>query len=93
MDGADISDPEMGGATFTNFNVDAVEEIAVEFRLDAGGDRTRSGGIHEHRDPVRASGFHGSVFEFVRNSALDARNYFDYATACVARADSAVQRQ
>ena len=27
MDGADISDPEMGGATFTNFNVDAVEEI------------------------------------------------------------------
>ena len=32
--------------------------------------RTRSG----------ASGFHGSVFEFVRNSAFDARNYFDHAT-------------
>ncbi len=27
MDGADISDPEMGGATFSNFNVDAVESI------------------------------------------------------------------
>jgi len=27
MDGADISDPEMGGSTFSNFNVDAVEEI------------------------------------------------------------------
>ncbi len=27
MDGADISDPEMGGATFSNFNVDAVQEI------------------------------------------------------------------
>ncbi len=27
-----------------------------------------------------ASGFHGSVFEFVRNSAFDARNYFDHAT-------------
>ena len=27
MDGADISDPEMGGATFSNFNVDAVEGI------------------------------------------------------------------
>ena len=27
MDGADVSDPEMGGATFSNFNVDAVESI------------------------------------------------------------------
>jgi hypothetical protein len=27
MDGADISDPEMGGSTFSNFNVDAVQEI------------------------------------------------------------------
>ena len=27
MDGADISDPEMGGTTFSNFNVDAVEGI------------------------------------------------------------------
>jgi len=27
MDGADSSDPEMGGATFSNFNVDAVKEI------------------------------------------------------------------
>jgi hypothetical protein len=27
-----------------------------------------------------ASGFHGSFFEFVRNSAFDARNYFDHAT-------------
>ncbi len=27
MDGADISDPEMGGAAFSNFNVDAIENI------------------------------------------------------------------
>src|ERR1700722_20148437 len=25
MDGADVSDPEMGGSTFTNFNVDAIQ--------------------------------------------------------------------
>ena len=80
MDGADISDPEMGGSTFSNFNVDAVESIEsssgwmpAEIGRGAAGFTniiTRSG----------ASGFHGSVFEFVRNSAFDARNYFDYAT-------------
>ncbi len=80
MDGADISDPEMGGSTFSNFNVDAVEEIQsssgwmpAEIGRGAAGFTniiTRSG----------ASGFHGSIFEFVRNSAFDARNYFDHPT-------------
>jgi Carboxypeptidase regulatory-like domain/TonB-dependent Receptor Plug Domain/TonB dependent receptor len=80
MDGADISDPEMGGSTFSNFNVDAVEEIqsnsgwmAAEIGRGAAGFTnivTRSG----------SSGFHGSFFEFVRNSAFDARNYFDHPT-------------
>ena len=80
MDGADISDPEMGGATLSNFNVDAVEGIdsssgwmPAEIGRGAAGFtniRTRSG----------ASGFHGSFFEFVRNSAFDARNYFDHPT-------------
>src|SRR6202041_1281386 len=78
MDGADTSDPEMGGGTFTNFNVDAVEEIQsssgwmpAEIGRGAAGFTnivTRSG----------KSGFHGSFFEFLRNSALDARNYFDH---------------
>jgi TonB dependent receptor len=81
MDGADISDPEMGGSTFSNFNVDAVQEIRsssgwmpAEIGRGAAGFTniiTRSG----------SSGFHGSVFEFVRNSAFDARNYFDHASA------------
>jgi hypothetical protein len=80
MDGADISDPEMGGSTFSNFDVDAVESIQsssgwmpAEIGRGAAGFTniiTRSG----------ASGFHGSAFEFVRNSAFDARNYFDHAT-------------
>jgi hypothetical protein len=78
MDGADISDPEMGGSTFTNFNVDAIQELQsssgwmpAEIGRGASGFTniiTRSG----------KSGFHGSFFEFLRNSALDARNYFDY---------------
>ena len=78
MDGADSSDPEMGGSTFTNFNVDAIQELQsssgwmpAEIGRGAAGFTnivTRSG----------KEGFHGSAFEFLRNSALDARNYFDY---------------
>jgi len=78
MDGADSSDPEMGGTAFANFNVDAIEELQsssgwmpAEIGRGAAGFTnmvTRSG----------REGFHGSVFEFIRNSALDARNYFDY---------------
>jgi len=78
MDGADISDPEMGGTIFTNFNVDAIQELEsssgwmpAEIGRGAAGFTdivTRSG----------KSGFHGSFFEFVRNSNLDARNYFDH---------------
>lgn len=80
MDGADISDPEMGGSTMPNFNVDAIQELQsssgwmpAEIGRGASGFTniiTRSG----------ASGFHGSFFEFVRNSAFDARNYFDHPT-------------
>ena len=27
MDSTDTTDPEMGGATFSNFNVDAIQEV------------------------------------------------------------------
>jgi len=77
MDGADTSDPEIGGATFSNFNVDAVEQIEsssgwmpAEIGRGAAGFTniiTRAGSNSEH----------GSVFEFVRNAAFDARNFFD----------------
>jgi len=80
MDGADSSDPEMGGATISNFNVDGVEEIQsssgwmpAEIGRGAAGFTnivTRSG----------ANELHGSVFEFLRNSAFDARNFFDRQT-------------
>ncbi len=77
MDGADSSDPEMGGATFTNFNVDAVEEI----RSSSGWMPAEIGrGASGYTDIVTRSGanaIHGSAFEFLRNAALDARNFFD----------------
>ena len=78
LDGADTTDPEMGGATFSNFNVDAIQEVqsnagVLPAEIGHGGASytnvvTRSG----------TSNLHGSVFEFVRNAAFDARNYFDH---------------
>jgi len=77
MDGADSTDPEIGGATFTNFNVDAVQEI----RSSSGWMPAEVGrGAAGFTDIITRSGSndeHGSVFEFLRNSALDARNFFD----------------
>jgi Carboxypeptidase regulatory-like domain/TonB dependent receptor len=80
MDGADISDPEMGGATLSNFNVDAVEGIDSSsgwMPADIGRGAAGFTNIHTRSG---ASGFHGSFFEFVRNSAFDARNFFDHPT-------------
>ena len=80
MDGADSSDPEMGGATFSNFNVDAVQEI----QSSSGWMPAEIGrGAAGFTNIVTRSGtkeLHGSVFEFLRNSALDARNFFDRST-------------
>jgi len=80
MDGADSTDPEMGGATFTNFNVDAVQEI----RSSSGWMPAEIGrGAAGFTDVITKSGansVHGAAFEFLRNAALDARNFFDYRT-------------
>jgi len=80
MDGADTSDPEMGGATLSNFNVDAVEGIDSSsgwMPADIGRGAAGFTNIHTRSG---AGGFHGSFFEFVRNSAFDARNFFDHPT-------------
>ena len=78
MDGAETSDPEMGGATFSNFNVDAIQEV----QSSAGVMPAEIGqGAAGFTNVVTKSGsnqIHGSAFEFVRNAAFDARNFFDH---------------
>ena len=78
MDGFDTTDPEMGGATFSNFNVDAIQEV----QSNSGVMPAEVGhGAASYTNVVTKSGvnqLHGSMFEFLRNASLDARNYFDY---------------
>ena len=85
MDGADISDPEMGGATFSNFNVDAVEEIQSNSGWMPAETGRGAAAFTNILTRSGASGFHGSVFEFVRNSDFDARNFFDRTSAAQPR--------
>ncbi|PYT29129.1 MAG: hypothetical protein DMG58_16870 [Acidobacteria bacterium] len=77
IDGTDSTDPELGGATFSNFNVDAIQEI----RANSGVMPAEFGrGAASFTDIITKSGsdqVHGAIFEFVRNAAFDARNFFD----------------
>ena len=77
IDGFDTTDPEMGGAIFSNYNVDAIQEV----ESSSGVLPAEIGhGAASYTNVVTKSGvnqIHGSVFEFLRNASLDARNYFD----------------
>ncbi|MEY2411814.1 MAG: hypothetical protein QOD84_420, partial [Acidobacteriaceae bacterium] len=81
IDGVDTTDPELGGATFSNFNVDAIQEV----QSSSGVLLAEIGhGAASYTNVVSKSGtnqVHGSFFEFVRNAAFDARNYFDHQNA------------
>ena len=85
MDGFDTTDPELGGATFTNFNVDAIQEV----QSNSGVMPAEIGhGAAGYTNVMTKSGIdqlHGSLFEFVRNAAFDARNYFDPSPAISGR--------
>ncbi|HEY6339163.1 MAG TPA: TonB-dependent receptor [Candidatus Sulfotelmatobacter sp.] len=80
VDGFDTTDPEMGGATFSNFNVEGIQEV----QSNSGVMPAEIGhGAASYTNVISKSGtnqVHGSVFEFVRNAAFDARNYFDHAS-------------
>jgi hypothetical protein len=78
MDGADVSDPEMGGSTFTNFDVDAIQELQSSSGWMPADIGRGAAGFTNIVTRSGKNGFHGSFFEFLRNSALDARNYFDH---------------
>ncbi|MGH9700888.1 MAG: carboxypeptidase regulatory-like domain-containing protein, partial [Candidatus Acidiferrales bacterium] len=80
LDGADTTDPELGGATISDFNVDAIQSIdSVSGVMPASVGEGAAG----YTNIISKSGenqLHGVAFEFLRNSALDARNYFDLGT-------------
>src|ERR1700722_5436567 len=80
LDGVSINDyanGAPGNVLGANLGVDAIQEFSVlTASYDASYGKTAGGVVNA----VTRSGtnqFHGNVYEFLRNSALDARNYFD----------------
>jgi hypothetical protein len=74
LDGANITEPQLGG-TLIQPNVDAIQE----FRVDGANMFAEYGHTPTLINASLKSGsngFHGDLFEFVRNSDLDARNFF-----------------
>jgi hypothetical protein len=80
MDGIHTTDPEMGGSTFSNFNVDAIQEIRSSSGVMQAEIGRGAAGFTNILTRPGTSRVHGSVFEFFRNAALDARNFFDRQT-------------
>src|SRR5213082_3569489 len=81
MDGADTTDPELGGATFSNFNVDAIQEVQSSSGFMPADIGHGAAGFTNAITKSGSDAVHGSLFEFARNAAFDARNFFDHANA------------
>jgi len=60
-----------------NLGVDAVQEFSVLTSTPSAEYGRFSGGVINAVTRSGSNDFHGSAYEFVRNSALDARNFFD----------------
>ena len=76
----DYSNGSPGSALGNDLGVDAVQEFSVVTANAQADYGKTSGGVINAVTRQGTNSLHGSVYEFLRNSALDARNYFDPAT-------------
>lgn len=82
VDGVSINDPANGGpgnVLGSNAGVDAISEFSVlttNYSTEYG---RASGGIINATTKSGTNNFHGTAYEFLRNSALDAANVYDPA--------------
>ncbi|WP_353072482.1 TonB-dependent receptor [Tunturiibacter gelidoferens] len=74
LDGANITEFQLGG-TIIQPNVDALQEFKVESG-NMGADYGHSPTIINATLKSGTNQFHGTLYEFLRNNSLDAKNYF-----------------
>lgn len=76
----DYSGGAPGSALGVSLGVDAIEEFSVITGTPPADYGRTSGGVINAVTREGTNLFHGSAYEFLRNSAMDARNYFDGPT-------------
>jgi outer membrane receptor protein involved in Fe transport len=80
LDGVSLNDYANGAPGSVlggNLGVDAIQEFSVLTSNYSAEYGKTSGGVVNAITRSGTNQFHGSAYEFLRNSALDARNYFD----------------
>lgn len=73
----DYANTAPGSALGSNLGVDAIQEFSVQTSTVAAEYGKVSGGVVNAITRSGTNDFHGSAYYFIRNSALDARNFFD----------------
>jgi hypothetical protein len=84
LDGISLNDYANGAPGSVlggNLGVDAIQEFSVLTSNYSAEYGKTSGGVVNAITRSGTNEFHGSVYEFLRNSALDAKNYFEPADA------------
>ncbi len=87
VDGVDNNN-YVSGAVAMQPSIDSIQEFEVQTNTFAAEYGRNSGAIVNLVTRSGTNELHGSGFEFFRNDALDARNYFDPAWFCDTRAPS-----
>ena len=80
LDGVSINDyanSGPGSVIGVNLGVDAIQEFSIITSNASAEYGKTSGGVINSITRSGANQFHGDAYEFLRNSALDARNFFD----------------
>ena len=84
LDGTDINDAgngTPGGAAGLNLGVDAIREFKIATSMFSADTGRATGAVISAVTKSGTNEIHGSLFEFLRNSKLDARSFFDVGSS------------